>query len=577
MMKRKETVEEFEQLADGVFVVDRELKIIAFSEGAERITGYRREEVIGKHCPALFRSQNCEEGCPAKATLATGEMLSNCQYTIFTKDDDEIPICLSTAPLKDKEGKVTAVVGTFRNLAEVRNLIARLSVASRQTTLAKNKLQAIMNSINDGVFTVDEKYHLTAFNRAAQEITRFSEAEVLGKPCREVFRSSTCREECPLRKTMRTGHSVTNFELEILTRRNSYLPISVSTALLKDEAGKVIGGVETFRDMSQIKQLTEELAGKYSFGNIIGKSYRMQGIYKLVTDVAVTTSTVLIEGETGTGKELVARAIHYHSPRREYPFITVSCAALPETLLESELFGHVKGAFTGAISDRKGRFESAAGGTVFLDEIGEISPAVQVKLLRVLESQQFERVGETKTIHVDIRLIAATNQTLLKKVEKGEFRQDLYYRLNIVRLKLPPLRERREDIPLLLEHFITLFNKRTGRHVTGISLEAMNILVDHPWPGNVRQLENSIEHAFIHCRSGLIQPQHLPEELGLPDKKILARVSQKRRPLAELERELIIETLAKHKGNRTFTARDLGISRSSLWRKMKKHNIPSHK
>ncbi len=576
-MKRKETVEAFEQLADGVFVVDRELKIIAFSEGAERITGYCREEVVGKYCPDLFHSQNCEEGCPARVTLATGEMLSNCQYTVFTKDDDEIPICLSTAPLKDKEGQITAVVGTFRNLAEVRALIARLSVASRQTILEKNKLQAIMNSITDGVFTVDEKYHLTAFNRAAQEITGFSEAEVLGKHCHEVFRSLTCREECPLRKTMRTGCSVTNFELEIFTRRNCYLPISVSTALLKDEAGKVIGGVETFRDMSQLKQLTEELAGKYSFGNIIGKSYQMQRIYKLITEVAVTTSTVLIEGETGTGKDLVARAIHYHSPRREYPFVTVNCAALPATLLESELFGHVKGAFTGAISDRKGRFESASGGTVFLDEIGEISPAVQVKLLRVLEKQQFERVGETKTIQVDIRLIAATNQTLLEKVERGEFRQDLYYRLNIVRLKLPPLRERREDIPLLLEHFISLFNKRTGRHVTGVSPEAMNVLVDHPWPGNVRQLENAIEHAFIHCQRGLIQPQHLPEELGVPERRILAKASQKRCPLAELERELIIEILAKHKWNRALAAGDLGISRSSLWRKMKKHNILPHK
>lgn len=562
-----------ELLADGVMVLDSELRIIAFSEGAERITGYGREEVVGKHCYELFRSQACRRSCPGRVTLDTGQVLSNQQYTIFTKDDDEIPISVSTAPLKDKSGRISAVVETFRNLAEVHSLMERLSIASRETLLEKNKLQAILNSINDGVFTVDMEFHITSFNGAAEEITGFKASEVIGKLCHNVFRSTLCSGDCPLKQTMKTGQNITNFELEIFNRWNSTVPVGVSAALLKDENGQVTGGVETFRDMSQIKQLTQELAGRYSFGNIIGKSYQMQKIYDLVSNVAVTSSTVLIEGETGTGKELVARAIHFYSSRREKPFIAVSCAALPENLLESELFGHVKGAFTGAISDRKGRFQLADGGTIFLDEVGEMSPGIQVKLLRILENMEFERVGDTITAKVDVRVISATNQNLKEKVEEKLFREDLYYRLNVVAVKIPPLRERREDIPFLIDYFISLFNEKTGNRVIGVSQEAMDILIDHPWPGNVRQLENAIEHAFVHCKGALIRSQHLPEELVTVDRAIIEKASSDKKPISAVERELILKTLMKNSWSKTGTANQLGISRSSLWRKMKKYDI----
>jgi len=374
---------------------------------------------------------------------------------------------------------------------------------------------------------------------------------------------------------VRTGEPVTNYEIEILDRHNRIKPISVSTALLRDSDGRIIGGVETFRDLSQLKDLSEQLRVKYSFANIVGKSEVMQRVFQVIRDAAPTNTTILVQGETGTGKELVARAIHYTSPRRDKPFVAVSCAALPDSLLESELFGHVRGAFTGALSDRPGRFELADGGTLFLDEIGEVSTALQVKLLRVIETKEFERLGDRKTTRVDVRFVAATNRNLQERVAEGRFREDLYYRLNVLAIRIPPLSERSEDIPLLVEHIIRVFNERTGKKIRGVGQETMDILVDYPWPGNVRQLENAIEHAFIHCTGGLIHPRHLPEELQHPHPSIVGRVSARERPLESLEKELILSALEKTSFRRSQAARLLRISRSSLWRKMKKHGIES--
>jgi PAS domain S-box-containing protein len=401
--------------------------------------------------------------CPATVTLSTGQPVLNFRCDIFTKDDDEIPICVSGSPIRDPEGNVSSVVLTFRNVAELRELMVRVTETNLRLAAEKGKLSSILNSIADGVFTVDSEYRVTSFNRAAQEITGFLAQEVIGKPCHIVFRSTVCREECPLKRTVRTGEPVTNYEIEILDRHNRIKPISVSTALLRDSDWHIIGGVETFRDLSQLKELAAQVRVKYSFANIVGKSEPMQRVFRVVRDVAPTNTTVLLEGETGTGKEVVARAIHHTSPRKEKPFVAVCCAALPDSLLENELFGHVKGAFTGADSDRPGRFELADGGTLFLDEIGEVSPALQVKLLRVIERKEFERLGDRKTTKVDVRIVAATNRDLQQSVTEGKFRQDLYYRLNVLAMRLPPLRERAEDIPLLVRHFIESFNAQTGK------------------------------------------------------------------------------------------------------------------
>lgn len=563
----------FEYLADGVMVLDQERRIVAFGEGAERITGYTREEAVGQKCDLLFRCGVSGQRCPAAMTLSTGEAVANFHCDIFTKDDDRIPVCVNSSPIRDREGVVSSVVLTFRNVAEVRDLMWKLAETNVRLVTEKEKLSSILNSIADGVFTVDSGYRITSFNRAAREITGFEAEEVIGKPCHTVFRSSICREECPLKRTVRTGEAVTNYEIEILDKDGRIKPISVSTALLRDSDGRIVGGVETFRDLSQLRELTEQLQAKYSFANIVGKSEGMRRVFRVIRDVAPTNTTVLIQGETGTGKELVARAIHYTSPRRDNPFVAVSCAALPDSLLESELFGHVRGAFTGAESDRPGRFELANEGTLFLDEIGEVSPALQVKLLRVIETKEFERLGDRQTTKVDVRFIAATNRDLKEDVEEGRFREDLYYRLNVLAIKIPPLRERREEVPLLVQHFVKMFAGQTGRNIRGVSQETMDILLDYPWPGNVRQLENAIEHAFIHCTGGVVQPRHLPEELQQAHPSVVERVSGTEKPLESLEKEVILTALERASFRRSEAARLLGISRSSLWRKMKRHGI----
>jgi len=435
-----------------------------------------------------------------------------------------------------------------------------------------DKLKAILDQIADGVFVIDKDWRIEFFNAAAEKITGFSAKEAIGKKCRDILRSNVCDYNCVVRHVLDTGKPVINYENEIVRKDNRSIPISESASLLRDEEANVIGAIITFRDLSQIKQLTEELQTRYQFDNIIGKSYLMQEIYDLIEIVADSDATVLIQGESGTGKELIAEAIHYNSKRADKPLVKINCSALPESLLESELFGHVKGAFTDAINDRVGRFEMADGGSLFLDEIGEISQKTQVKLLRVLERQEFERVGETKSIKVDVRLISATNLNLREEVQKGNFRDDLFYRLNVVMINVPPLRDRREDIPLLIEHFIQQFNYETGKNVKGVSSKSMDLLIDYSWPGNVRELENAIEHAFVHCQGGLIVPEHLPDEIRKRNPILdITQISDD--PLATAEKEVILNILDRTGWHIGKTAEKLKLSRTTLWRRMKKYGI----
>jgi len=559
-------------LVDGVMVLDGKGTVVAFSDGAERITGFMASEIVGKTCQEVFRSDKCDVACPARRTFETGALLSNCRCHIYTRDDDEIEIAVNTSPLRGSDGTIVGAVVVLRNLNEMVEMALRLTELSREIVREKERSEAIINSIADGVFTLAPDMTLTSFNGSAERITGYTAEEVLGKSCKSIFRSRGCDEICPVRRMLLTGRPLSGVEMEITAKDGSKVPVSMSTAVLTDEMGEVVGAVETFRDLSRVKTLTNELKARYSFRNIIGKSHKMQDIYRLIQSVARASVTVVIQGDTGTGKELVARAIHFESPRASKPFIAVSCAALPEALLESELFGHVKGAFTGAISDRKGRFEVADGGTMLLDEISEISPSTQVKLLRVLETKQFERVGDSHTREVDVRLLCASNKNLRELSAAGGFRQDLFYRINMVTITLPPLRERDEDIPLLVGHFVERFRADTGRPVESVSQEAMDLMIDYPWPGNIRELENAIGHAFVHCGGGVILPRHLPQDLlgtlGGPGSS-----HAKLGSLDDMERSAIVEMLARCKGNRSLAAERLGIGRSSLWRKIKKYGL----
>jgi len=432
----------------------------------------------------------------------------------------------------------------------------------------KDSFSIILDSIADGVFTVDKEWQITSFNKSAERITGFSKEEAIGQYCYEIFRTNVCLENCALRETMQTGKNIINKELNILDKFNQEVPVSISTAVLRNEEGEIIGGVETFRDLSLIKELDKEIHEKYSFQDIISKHPSIVSIFRILPDIAQSDVTVLIQGESGTGKELFALAIHNLSPRRERTLVKVNCSALPETLLESELFGYVKGAFTDAKHDKPGRFTLAEGGTIFLDEIADVSPGTQAKLLRVLESKEYEPLGGTLTIKADVRIVAATNKDLQRLVNLGQFRDDLYYRLNVVKIELPSLKDRRMDIPLLIEHFIRKFNKKTGKDIHGVSDEVMRVLMNHSYPGNIRELENSIEHAFILCKGSQLHLKHLPSYLR--EQKVPAI---KKRSIREIEEDHILQTLQNYGGNVTKAAQELGVHRTTLWRKLKRISI----
>ena len=374
--------------------------------------------------------------------------------------------------------------------------------------------EAILESISDGVFTVDREWRITSFNRAAEKITKTSRGEAIGRFCSEVFRSSMCETECALRRTLKTRKAIIGQSGYIIDAEGTRVPVSVSTAVLRDGQGQIIGGAETFRDLSEVEALRQELEGRFHVGDLASRSPLMQKVFDVLPAIAASPSTVLILGETGTGKELVAKTIHALSPRSKKPFIAVNCGALPDTLLESELFGYKAGAFTGAGKDKPGRFAMAKGGTLFLDEIGEVSPAFQVRLLRVLQDRTYEPLGATQSETASARIMVATNKDLSELVRQHVFREDLYYRVNVIRVELPPLRRRKEDIPLLVEQFIARFNRLQQKTIQGIAPEALSLLMAHDWPGNIRELENAIERAFILCNEGVIAIEHLPEELS---------------------------------------------------------------
>jgi PAS domain S-box-containing protein len=431
----------------------------------------------------------------------------------------------------------------------------------------------IFDTISHGIFTIDADGRITSFNRMAEILTGYSKEEVIGRPCHQVFQADFCEADCPLKRSIKTQERSEAIEVNVTTKDGRRLPIAISTSALVDENGNVLGGVEMFRDLSTVAELRKRLLGSYVFEDIVSKSPAMQKIFEVIPLVANSQSNVIIEGESGTGKELVARAIHNLSSRRDRPFVAINCAALPDQLLESELFGYKKGAFTDAKKDKPGRFTVAEGGTILLDEIGDLSPAMQVKLLRVLETKEFTPLGDNATVKTDFRVIACTNKNLAREVQKKRFRSDLYFRLNVVRLSLPLLAERREDIPLLVNHFIERFNAMQGRRIARCSERVMAALMGYSFPGNVRELENAVEHAFVVCIGDTIQLEDLPSHIIAAVTEAAAQPKPRFLPLDTAEAETIRSVLAKHFGNRNRTAAELGVSRNTLWRKMKKFGI----
>ncbi len=449
----------------------------------------------------------------------------------------------------------------------------------------ERKLAAILNSLEEAVITVDRSHRISHFNRAASRLVGIPETEAVGKDCRRILRASfgPSQHDCPMGELGDGGKPRVDVEGTLVRADGRIVPVSASWAFFESETGEVHGFVITFRSFEEIERIAEERKGKFLYNDIIGKTPRLRRIFDLIEVVKETDSTVLITGESGTGKGLFARAIHDLSPRREKPFVKVNCAALTETLLESEMFGHVKGAFSGAVADKVGRFEAAEGGTIFLDEIGEISPALQVKLLHVLQDREMERVGSSRTQPVDVRVIAATNRDLKEEMRAGRFREDLFYRLNVIPLVVPPLRERREDIPLLVDNILSNLRRRGLDRVRAVSPEAMRCMMEHSWPGNIRELENVLERGVVCARGSVLAAADLPDEVREPSGEAAGAgipapepARAEKRPSGEAlsgEREQLLRTLEEHRWNRGAAAAALGMDRSTLWRKMKRFGI----
>ena len=558
-------------IPDGICVIGSDYSIVAFNEAGERITGYNASSVVGEPISLLFPDQASGKNIFGEA-LQGGETYTNLWVNIVCADASVKNVLASITPVWKNREKIISAVVVFRDTKEMSLMAEELSARTSELIDSQNKMEAVFNSNIEGTFTIDNDWTVTAFNNSAVTITGYTKEDAIGKKCWEIFKSPLCRNGCHMEKTMAKRKATIGNELVIQSATGKSIPIRVNSGILINNKNVKMGAVETFIDISEIKNLIEHISEKYQFGKIIGNSKSMEKTFSLFESVSQTESTVLLTGESGTGKELAARAIHFHSAQKNGPFIALNCSAFAESLIESELFGHEEGAFTGATKSKSGRFELANEGTLFLDEIGDISLPLQTKLLRILETKQFEKVGGSKSISINARIITATNKNLEEEIQAGRFREDLFYRINVVNIHLPPLRERIDDLPLMIDHFIQSFNKLFRKSIEGVSKDVYRIFTKYSWPGNIRELENVLEHCFVLCRGMVIEAEHLPEKISSNTKRTLTPSTSEHSPKRS-EREMIIGVLEKHRWNKSRTAAELEIDPSTLWRKMKRLRI----
>lgn len=547
-------------MVDGVFSVDADWRITTFNTAAEELTGWKKQDAIGLHCHDVFKSNACGEGCVLAESMQSHEPVENRSVFITHANGSRIGATISATPLTNEQGDIVGGVQVFR---ETKSLLGRA---------------VILDNVADGIFTVDTNWRITSFNRAAEDITGVAKQDAIGEYCSDIFQASICGKSCAIAASISTGKPDGNRCIQIRNSDGEQVPVSISAAPLYDNQGNLIGGVETFRDLRPSKLFSYNYCQQKKVAGIISNSPAMNRIFAILPQVAQSGSNVLVLGESGTGKEVLAKALHHYSSRADGPLITVNCGALPDTLMESELFGCKAGAYTDAKTDRSGRIAAAEGGTLFLDEIGEVSLPMQVKLLRVLETKTYEPLGSSESLKADIRILAATNCDLEELMKKGQFREDLYYRLNVVSLEIPALRDRMIDIPLLVDHFIDKFNSERSMDIGGLEDEALQVLMHYNFPGNIRELQNIIEYAFILCKGGLIRAEHLPGSMGgYCFENCHEGCSEVGRPqrLEDVEKRTIFDALKRNSWKRMKTCRELGISKDTLRRKISRYDLLS--
>ncbi|MBW1813545.1 MAG: sigma 54-interacting transcriptional regulator [Deltaproteobacteria bacterium] len=556
-----------EQLNIGAFITDFNRHIISFNRSAEALTGLEDVEVIGKDCKEVFRGIPCQVKCPFQEGWGLETETANVEVV----DERNTPHLVTrlTTPVYDTGQKVAGCLTILQDHSPLADLISRINYDERS-------MKIILDNLNIGIFTVNRGGHITFFNTVAERISGYNRRQVLGRPCSVIFSEGAADDLIMLKESIADGQIRTNQRFRMTTLDGEVIPIRADYMALQNEQGRTIGGLVALQDLTLAHEFDQFISDKYTFHQMIGKDPVMQKIFDMADVVAKTEATVLIEGATGTGKDLLAKVIHSASKRAGNPFIKVNCAAIPENLLESELFGYSKGAFTGADRDKSGRFQEADGGTIFLDEIGDLSLSLQAKLLRVLEDREFYPLGSRHTNTVDVRIISATNRDLGKLVTNGLFREDLYYRLNVLRIDLPILKDRKADLPLLIRHIMRKLCAAKEDPLKEISESAMEILLNYTYPGNIRELENILEHALIVCKDEIIQPEHLPipvQNYFPPPKDDSPPIQIFEEGLAEVERKKILWMLQQNNWHRENTARALGMDRTTLWRKMKKFGL----
>lgn len=553
-----------EKVEDGYVEVNLKGDVTFCNSAYAKIVGYAPERIYG----ANYRNHMSKEISDRvfnvyNSVYKTGIPIKAFDYEIQRRDGSMRNIEISISLKKNAYGEVSGFRSFIRDITDRKK--------EEQTLIEqRSRLEAIFQSVQDAIITVDTNLCVIDANAAAKSICGIDSESMYGKPLMSSV--SQCGGACQelLLNTLNDKRSFKAYHIECRQRNDQLKKASISTAPLVGKGGDFLGAVLVIRDITRLANLERELKERHCFQNIIGKSKPMQEIFSLLEDLNDMETTVLITGESGTGKELVARALHYGGSRRFKSFVTVNCSALAENLLESELFGHIKGAFTGAIKDTVGRFQTADKGTILLDEIGDISPRIQLKLLRVLQEKEFERVGDSAPIKVDVRVIACTNRDMKQMVASGEFREDLYYRLKVMEIQLPPLRERKEDVPLLIQHFIQHFNRKYKKTIQTVTHDVLKAMMNYSWPGNIRELEHAIERAFVLCRKNVIEVAHLPHEiLGYP---VTYTSLQKKRHTIDTPEELL-DALRKTGWNKSKAARLLGIHRRTLYRKLERYNM----